>query len=87
MLEHVLRVLRTLNVSHSTDSGYASSHKAPWDLRIQPGLMSALMLRVTVEHHGGEKRFVRLAGSVAPTSLALASTGILLAAGLICLAV
>ena len=84
VLEHVLRVLRTLNVSHSTDSGYASSHAAPWDLRIQPGLMSALMLRVTVEHHGGEKRFVRLAGSVAPTTLAVAATGLLFAAGIVC---
>jgi glycosyltransferase involved in cell wall biosynthesis len=86
VLEHILRVLRTLNVSHSTDSGYASSHQAPWDLRIQRSLMSAMKLRVTVEHHGGDKRFVRLGGSIAPTGLAHVLCGAPVAAALGCLA-
>jgi len=78
-LEHLLRVLRTLNVSHSTDCGYASKNGAPWDIRVQPGLMAALTLRVTVENHGGDKRFVRLAGSVGPTGYALGLIGLCLA--------
>ncbi|WP_243310770.1 glycosyltransferase [Fundidesulfovibrio agrisoli] len=86
VLEHLLRVLRTLNVSHTTDSGYASSTAAPWDLRVEPGLMASMKLRVTVENHGGEKRFVRLAGSIAPTAFAVALTGLTLAAAAGCLA-
>lgn len=86
VLDHILRVLRTLNVGHSTDSGYAASNSTPWDLLVQPGIMTAMKLRATVEHHGGEKRFVRLAGSIAPTGFAYALTGICLVAGLGCLA-
>jgi len=86
VLDHILRVLRTLNVSHSTDSGYSASNSTPWDLRVQPGLMTAMKLRATVEHHGGDKRFVRLAGSIVPTGFALTLTGVFLAAGLSCLA-
>jgi hypothetical protein len=82
VLDHILRVLRTLNVSHSTDSGYSASNSTPWDLRVQPGLMTAMKLRATVEHHGGEKRFVRLAGSIAPTGFAFVLTSLCLAAGL-----
>lgn len=86
VLDHILRVLRTLNVTHSTDNGFASSGNAPWDLRVQPGLLTAMRLRVTVEHHGGEKRFVRLAGSILPTRVAMGLVGALTAAGLGCLA-
>ncbi|KAF0231947.1 MAG: hypothetical protein FD177_2689 [Desulfovibrionaceae bacterium] len=86
VLDHILRVLRTLNVSHSTDTGYAaSSNTAPWDLRVQPGLMTAMTLRATVENHGSEKRFVRLAGSILPTGFAYALIGLCLAAAATCL--
>ncbi|MFZ5428332.1 MAG: glycosyltransferase [Thermodesulfobacteriota bacterium] len=86
VLDHILRVLRTLNVSHSTDTGYAASNSTPYDLRVQPGLMTAMKLRATVEHHGGDKRFVRLAGSIKPTGFALGLTALGLAAAGACLA-
>ena len=86
ILEHILRVLRTLNVTHSTDSGYAAAGGSPWDLRVQPGLLTAMRLRATVEHHGGEKRFVRLGGTILPTGLAYALLTIGFGSAAACLA-
>jgi len=87
VLDHILRVLRTLNVTHSVDSGFSSSSDTPpWDLRVQPGLVTAMRLRVTVEHHGGEKCFVRLAGTLLPTWFSTSLSGLFLVAAVACLA-
>ena len=64
-------VLHSLELAPRIDSGFSSSDSLPpWDFQIQPGMWSQVQLRVTVEHHGGKKRFIRLAASVLPTGLA-----------------
>ena len=60
--------MQLLNIKPTIDSGYASTTSVPpWDMQVKTGLWSLVQLRVTVEHHGGKKRFVRLAGSVLPS--------------------
>jgi len=59
-------------VRHTLDSGFATADATPpWDISIKAGRLTTARLRVTVENHGGEKRFVRLAGSVLPSGPAL----------------
>jgi hypothetical protein len=71
VLEKLLGLLGRLNLKPKIDSGYSSSTSVPpWDLQVQPGLLSQVQLRITVEHHGGRKRFIRLAGTVLPSTLA-----------------
>lgn len=72
LLSHIISVLNGLHLPYSTDTGFASiSSVPPWDLQARVGLWTTLKLRVTTENHGGNKRFVRLAGSILPTWHAL----------------
>jgi glycosyltransferase involved in cell wall biosynthesis len=85
LLASIIGLLRTLGVSYALDSGFAaSSSTPPWDLSTKAGRVTTARMRVTVENHGGEKRFVRMAGSVLPSGLATAALVILVgvAAGL-----
>jgi len=67
-----MSLLSSLGVSQKIDSGFSESGAAPpWDIQAQPGLWAKMRLRLTVENHGGSKRFVRLAGAIMPTSSAL----------------
>ncbi|OLN24698.1 Beta-1,3-glucosyltransferase [Desulfovibrio sp. DV] len=71
LLGSIIGLLRTLGVSYAMDSGFsASSNTPPWDLSVRTCRLTTARLRVTVENHGGEKRFVRMAGSVLPSGLA-----------------
>ena len=46
--------------------------------------LTTARLRVTVENHGGDKRFVRMAGSVLPSGIAAAAlAGLVIAAGVL----
>ncbi len=66
--------MRTLGVSYALDTGFAaSSSTPPWDLAVRSGRLTTARLRVTVENHGGDKRFVRMAGSVLPSGLSTAA--------------
>jgi hypothetical protein len=68
VLEKLIEMVQLLNIKPIIDSGYASTTSAPpWDIQVKTGFWSLVQLRITVEHHGGEKRFVRLAGSVLPS--------------------
>lgn len=72
LLASVIGVLRVLGVRHTLDSGFATATATPpWDVSIRAGRLTTARMRVTVENHGGEKRFVRLAGSVLPSGLAV----------------
>ncbi|MGE4537866.1 MAG: glycosyltransferase [Desulfovibrio sp.] len=72
LLASIIGLLRTLGVSYALDSGFAaSSSTPPWDLAAKAGKLTTARLRVTVENHGGEKRFVRLAGSVLPSGVSI----------------
>ena len=72
LLGSIIGLLHTLGVRHTLDSGFAiSSSTPPWDLAAKVGHLTTARLRVTVENHGGEKRFVRLAGSVLPSALSV----------------
>jgi glycosyltransferase involved in cell wall biosynthesis len=86
LLQMLVDSLRSLGFKPRIDSGFASSSEnPPWDMEIRPGMWSKVQVRLTVEHHGGDKRFVRLAGAVIPTGLAQSlffSTAILSAAGM-----
>jgi O-antigen biosynthesis protein len=85
LLASIIGLLRTLGVSYALDNGFAaSSSTPPWDLSTRAGRVTTARMRVTVENHGGEKRFVRMAGSVLPSGLATAAMVILVgvAAGL-----
>ncbi len=84
LLSHILSVLTGLHMPYTTDTGFSSiSAVPPWDLRTRVGLWTILKLRVTTENHGGNKRFVRLAGTILPTwrsmllLLALATAAVL----------
>jgi len=84
-LDMLKNSLNSLGIQPRIDSGFAWSGKAPWDMEIRPGMWSKVQIRLTVEDHGGEKRFVRLAGSVLPNGLARAfffATALLTAAAL-----
>jgi glycosyltransferase involved in cell wall biosynthesis len=71
LLQMLMDALRSLGFKPRIDSGFASSSETPpWDMEVRPGMWSKVQIRLTVEHHGGDKRFVRLAGSVLPTGLA-----------------
>ena len=73
LLGAVIGLLRTLGVTYALDSGFAaSSSTPPWDLSVKAGRLTTARLRATVETHGGDKRFVRMAGSVLPSGLSLA---------------
>jgi hypothetical protein len=68
VLVKLIEMMQLLNIKPTIDSGYASTTSVPpWDMQVKTGLWSLVQLRVTVEHHGGKKRFVRLAGSVLPS--------------------
>ncbi len=85
LLGSIIGLLRALGVSYTLDSGFAaSSSTPPWDLSVKAGRLTAARVRVTVENHGGEKRFVRMAGSVLPSKLSVAAlvASLGLAAGL-----
>lgn len=85
LLGSVIGLLRTLGVTYALDSGFAaSSSTPPWDLSVKSGRLTTARLRVTVENHGGDKRFVRMAGSVLPSGLSVAAlaASLGLAAGL-----
>jgi glycosyltransferase involved in cell wall biosynthesis len=74
LLGSIIGLMRTLDVSYALDSGFAaSSATPPWDLSVKGGRLTTTRLRVTVENHGGEKRFVRMAGSVLPSGLSTAA--------------
>jgi glycosyltransferase involved in cell wall biosynthesis len=78
LLASIIGLLRTLRVPYALDSGFAtSSSTPPWDLSAKAGRLTRARLRVTVENHGGEKRFVRMAGSVLPSALSFAALVIL----------
>ena len=96
VLEKLIDMMQLLNIKPTIDSGYAfTTSVPPWDMQVKTGCWSLVQLRVTVEHHGGKKRFVRLAGSVVPSkpatifyvaataltvcALLLASTGVSIA--------
>ena len=88
LLASIIGVLHTLGVRHTLDSGFSTATATPpWDISIKAGRLTTARMRVTVENHGGEKRFVRLAGSVLPTGMAvvafLALVGTALGAALI----
>jgi glycosyltransferase involved in cell wall biosynthesis len=86
-LRILVETLKSLNLDPRLDSGYASTTKVPpWDVQIRPGFLTLMQLRVTVENHGGLKRFVRLAGSVLPSGTANALALGFLATGLSALA-
>jgi len=71
VIDHTMSLLNSLGVSQKIDSGFSESGKTPpWDIQAQPGLWAKMRLRLTVENHGGMKRFVRLAGVIMPTSSA-----------------
>lgn len=73
LLGAVIGLLRTLGVTYALDSGFAaSSSTPPWDLSVKAGRLTTARLRATVENHGGDKRFVRVAGSVLPSGLSVA---------------
>jgi len=79
LIASIIGLLRTLGVSYSLDTGFAaSSSTPPWDLSAKSGRLTTARLRVTVENHGGEKRFVRMAGSVLPSGLSAAALFLLL---------
>jgi GT2 family glycosyltransferase len=69
LLRTLMDALRNLGFKPRIDSGFASSEAPPWDMEIRSRLWSIVRIRLTVEHHGGDKRFVRLAGSVVPSAL------------------
>jgi len=72
LLASIIGLLHALGVRHTLDSGFATADATPpWDISIKAGRLTTARLRVTVENHGGEKRFVRLAGSVLPSGPAL----------------
>lgn len=72
LLASIIGLLHTLGVRHTLDSGFAiASSTPPWDLSTKAGRLTTARMRVTVENHGGEKRFVRLAGSVLPSALSV----------------
>ncbi len=80
VLDHVLRVLEKVQVSHSVDSGFSFyGQQAPTDIKVRPGLFTVLTLRMTVENHGWKKRFVRILGTLRPSSKSM----FLLGAGVI----
>ena len=73
VLDRLFAMLIKLSLKPKIDSGYSSSMSVPpWDMQIQPGFWSQVQLRITVEHHGGTKRFIRLRGTVLPSALATA---------------
>ncbi|WP_051261823.1 glycosyltransferase [Desulfovibrio inopinatus] len=75
-LDHVLRVLEKVKVSHAVDSGFAFyGVAAPTDIKVRPGLFTVLKLRLTVENHGWKKRFVRIWGTLRPSSKSLLLLG------------
>ncbi len=81
LLASIIGMMRTLGVSYTLDTGFAaSSSTPPWDLSAKAGRLTTARLRVTVENHGGEKRFVRIAGSVLPSVLSVAGFTALAAA-------
>lgn len=68
-----MAALDRMGLRYATDAGFAvSSSIAPWDLKAASGPGMHCNLRLTVENHGGNKRFVRLAGTVLPTGTAVA---------------
>lgn len=69
LLRMLIAALLNLGFKPRIDSGFASSEAPPWDLEVRSRLWSIVRIRLTVEHHGGDKRFVRLAGSVVPSGL------------------
>jgi len=72
LLASIISLLHTLGVRHTLDTGFATaSSTPPWDLSANPGRLTTARMRVTVENHGGEKRFVRLAGSVLPSAFSV----------------
>jgi glycosyltransferase involved in cell wall biosynthesis len=85
LIASVIGLLRTLGVNYALDSGFsASSNTPPWDLSVRTCRLTTAWLRVTVENHGGDKRFVRMAGSVLPSGLAAATlAGLVIAAGVL----
>ena len=71
VIDRLFSILHNLSLKPNIDSGYSSSVSVPpWDMQIQPGFWSQVQLRVTVEHHGGTKSFIRLGGTVLPSTLA-----------------
>ena len=83
MIASVIGLLRTLGVSYALDTGFAAaSDTPPWDFSAKAGRLTTARLRVTVENHGGEKRFVRMAGSVLPSAVsALGLAALVVGAG------
>ncbi|MCX5901330.1 MAG: glycosyltransferase [Proteobacteria bacterium] len=68
VLGKLMEMMNLLNIKPKIDSGYTSNTSAPpWDMQVKTGFWSLVQVRITVEHHGGKKRFVRLAGSVLPS--------------------
>ena len=82
LLDMLMVTLQGLNCRPRIDTGFAASGRPPWDMEVRPGLWSKVQMRLTVENHGDDKRFVRLAGSVLPTGPALA----VFAFGTLCMA-
>jgi O-antigen biosynthesis protein len=72
LLGSIIGLLRTLGVSHTLDSGFAlATSTPPWDLSARVGRLTTARMRVTIENHGGEKRFVRIAGTVLPSAASI----------------
>lgn len=82
LLASIIGLLRTLGVRYALDSGFASSSSTPpWDMSAKAGKVTTARLRVTVENHGGDKRFVRMAGSVLPSGLSVLAFLLVIGAG------
>ncbi len=72
-LAGVMESLEREGLAFATDPGFATRPDlAPWDIKVAPGYGMQCSLRLTVEDHGGLKRFVRLAGTAVPTGSTLA---------------
>jgi len=72
-LARTMAWLNRRGLAYTQDSGFATSRSlVPWDFKITPGDGMQCHLRLTIEDHGGAKRFVRLAGTFFPTWPALA---------------
>mgnify|MGYP000896172515 CR=1 FL=1 len=83
LVAQAMKALDRMGRRYATDAGFAaSSSHAPWDLKIASGPGMTCSVRLTVENHGGNKRFVRLAGMVLPTATTAAGLGLTLAGAL-----
>lgn len=72
-LARIMESLCLKGLSYTMDSGFATNlNLKPWDIKVAPDCGMQCHLRLTIEDHGGGKRFVRLAGTIFPTGLTLA---------------